>query len=240
MAITLPVSGSYEAVRGLLDQLLELPVFLVVDGIGLQTMSATASPLGRTPAAGAPIRVDLSLSVFVDDQELASGLRRPPATPVSASANRAADTLRQAARSEDPDDIADVLMTQLAALPPLPIDADQLIIDIDQLDEPVEAVAPSRNLFSVVTAPVTAPPPIAFAGAAEMPVPEASFPVRLVGVLKIDGRWHASLTDDVEVFVAAAGDRLSNGVQVIEVGADYVDVEFGDRRTRLTLEGSRP
>ena len=70
--------------------------------------------------------------------------------------------------------------------------------------------------------------------------PEVLLPVRLVGVLRIEGRWHASLTDERDLFVAEAGDRLPNGVEIIEVGADYADVMFDGERTRLSLEGNEP
>ena len=43
LSITLPVAGTYEAVRRLLDELVALPVFLVVDGVGLQAFGAAAA-----------------------------------------------------------------------------------------------------------------------------------------------------------------------------------------------------
>ena len=100
------------------------------------------------------------------------------------------------------------------------------------------AVVRLRNLFAVVLPP---PPPEVVEDPAELLVePEVALPVRLLGVLRFEGRRHASFTDDRDLFVAQAGDRLPNGVEIIEVGADYVDVMFDGERTRLSLEGSNP
>jgi len=240
LGITLPVTGTYEAVRHLLDELLYLPVFLIVDGIGLQAVEQGTVPRPGLGSAGDAVRVDLALSVFVDDDELDAALSTTPPPPirVSAAAAREAENLRRAMVGDDAGELADALMARLAALPPLPVDADSLTIDLQRLDLPPEVVEPSRNLFSIPPPP--APPPAMIDEPLEMTTPEPDVPVRLLGVLLVEGRWHASLTDDVELFVVQAGDRLPNGVHVIEVGADYAELEFNDRRTRLTLEGSRP
>jgi len=238
LVVTVPVAGTYEAVRALLDELLDLPVFLVVDAIALQATGEDSSLRPATPADDS-IRVDLTLSVFLDDDGLAGGARGPaaPVIPVSAAGVRAAETLRQAARSEDPEAIADAILAQLQALPALPVDPASLRIELPPLDAPPEIIAPSRNLFSVVRP--AAPTPTVLEEPVEVAPRQPVMPVRLLGIVLIEGRWHASLTDDVALFVAEAGDRLPNGVQVVEVGADYVELELGDLRARLTLEGSR-
>lgn len=238
VGITLPVAGSYDAVRRLLDELAALPVFLVVDGISLQSIASAAS--GDEPGGGASVRLDLAISVFFDDPELIAATtptaRRGDGERVGA---REAELLRAAASGDDADEIADALLEQLAALPALPVSPESLVVHLERLEVPVSTAAPTRNLFAVVLPPP--PPPAVVEDPEELFVePEAALPVRLLGVLRIEGRWHASFTDDRDLFVAEAGDRLPNGVEIIEVGADYADVMFDGERTRLTLEGSNP
>ncbi len=235
LGITLPVAGPYDAVRRLLDELFALPVFLVVDGISLQSI-AGSTPIDE-PGGGAPIRLDLAISVFLEDPELIAAT-----APTAQLGNRGpggareAELLRAAASSDDADEIADALMEQLAALPALPVAPEFLVVHLERLELPTVTAEPTRNLFAVVLPP---PPP---ASVVEVPdellvEPEVALPVRLLGVLRIEGRWHASLTDDRDLFVAETGDRLPNGVEIIEVGADYADVMFDGERTRLSLEG---
>ena len=238
LGIMLPVAGTYDAVRRLLDELVNLPVFLVVDGISLQSFAgSTATAEARSVA---PVRVDLAISVFLEDPELVAATA--PTTqlgnrgPVGA---RGADLLRAAASGDDADEIADALLEQLAALPALPVSPESLVVHLERLELPTVAAEPTRNLFAVVLPP--RPPPEVVEVAEELFVePEVLLPVRLVGVLRIEGRWHASLTDERDLFVAEAGDRLPNGVEIIEVGADYADVMFDGERTRLSLEGNDP
>lgn len=237
LGIMLPVAGPYDAVRRLLDELIALPVFLVVDGISLQSIAGSTP--NDEPGSGAPVRLDLSISVFLEDPELLAA----PA-PTAPLRNRGsvgaleAELLRAAAGGEDAGEIADALMEQLAALPALPVSPESLVVHLERLELPTVTAAPTRNLFAVVLPP----PP---AEVVEVPEelllePEAVLPVRLLGVLRIEGRWHVSFTDDRDLFVAEAGDRLPNGVEIIEVGADYADVMFDGERTRLSLEGSNP
>jgi hypothetical protein len=240
LGLNFPVTGTYEAVRRLLDELVALPVFLVIDGVGLQTFggSVGAAPPGASAAQTA--RVDLAISVFLDDPELAAAV----STPAAAAPRRAlvspgeTERLRRASRANDPEEIADALLATLAALPELPVDPASLVVNLDGLDAPVVTSEPRRNLFSIVLPP--APAPVGVDEPEALVAPEPILPVRLLGVVRIEGRWHASLTDEVRVFVVEAGDSLPNGVEIIEVGADYAEVTFGSERTRLTLEGTRP
>ena len=104
----LPVAGTYDAVRRLLNELVDLPVFLVVDGISLRSFAdSTATAASRN---GAPVRVDLAISVFLEDPELvaatASTTQLGNRGPVGA---RGADLLRATASGDDADEIADAL-----------------------------------------------------------------------------------------------------------------------------------
>jgi hypothetical protein len=218
LGITFPVSGSYEAVRELLDELVELPVFLVIDGVGLQTFGAQS-------VGGQAVRVDLAISVFLDDRETGSAPTPTPTQPARPVVGpRQIAALQSAVDGGDPSDIADAVIDVLAALPQLPVDPQALVVDLERLDTPVTTSPPSRNLFSIV-----------------LPrAPEPVLPVRLLGVLRIEGRWHASLSDEQHVFVVKAGDNLPNGVQIVSVGKDFVEVTYRDRTTRLNLEGTRP
>lgn len=238
LGIMLPVAGTYDAVRRLLNELVDLPVFLVVDGISLRSFAdSTATAASRN---GAPVRVDLAISVFLEDPELIAAPE--PTTQLGnrgPAGARGVDLLRAAASGDDADEIADALMEQLAALPALPVSPESLVVHLERLELPTVAAEPTRNLFAVVLPP--RPPPEVVEAPEELFVePEVVLPVRLVGVLLIEGRWHASLTDERDLFVAEAGDRLPSGVEIIEVGADYVDLMFDGERTRLSLEGNEP
>ena len=235
LGITLPVAGPYDAVRRLLDELVALPVFLVVDGISLQSIAASAPP--GEPGGGALVRVDLAISVFLEDPELMAATAPPVQLGNRVPGAREAELLRAVASGDDADEIADALMEQLAALPALPVSPESLAVHLERLELPTVTAEPTRNLFAVVLPP----PAEVVEGPEELLVePEVALPVRLLGVLRFEGRRHASFTDDRNLFVAQAGDRLPNGVEIIEVGADYVDVMFDGERTRLSLEGSNP
>lgn len=240
LGINFPVTGTYEAVRHLLDELIALPVFLVIDGVVLQTFAGSANVAPPGASAAQMIRVDLAISVFLDDPGFAASAPPPPPPAPRRPLVSEGETarLRRASRANDPDEIADALLANLAALPELPVDPASLVIDLDKLDTPVVFAAPRRNLFSIVLPP--APAPLIAEEPEVFVAPEPILPVRLLGVLRIEGRWHASVTDEDRVFIVEAGDSLPNGVEIIEVGADYAEVTFGDERTRLTLEGTRP
>jgi hypothetical protein len=233
LGITYPVAGSYPSLRALLDRLTALPVFLVIDGVGLQSFAQ----------GGADVGIDLALSVFLDDTEL-GGAARPvagaaPARPVVSERELA--LLRAALARDDPADIADAALAVLAALPELPVDPAALVVELAALETTPAASTPRRDPFAVVL-----PPPPPAPEVVEQPdvfiAPEPVLPVRLVGVVRIDGRFRASLYDDNDdrLFVVAAGDTIANGVEIIDVGADYAEVSFRDNRTVLRLEGTRP
>ena len=236
VGINVPVVGDYESVRVLLDELVELPVFLVVDGAGLSSI------LGNTAGGfDDKLRVELALSVFMEDAELAASGAQPTGAFAGSQlrGNVTLQDIQAAQRSDfeadaDPEDLADALVARLTALPPLPVDAEALVLRLDKLERTRLIADPTRNLFAIVEPP---PPPLVFEPQAEMVDPEPFLPVRLLGTMRVDGRWHASLADGDDLFVATTGDSLPNGVQVVEVGADYAEVRFGDDITRLILEG---
>lgn len=239
LGINLPVVGSYEAVRAFLDELVALPVFLVIDGVGLQVAVASTAAAEESETGAETVRVELAFSVFVDDPELTASSSAgrvavgSPSRPSRSSVQEA--RLQAAARGDDPEELSEALLDRLASLPPLPVDPEALVLYLDRLDQPVDTAEPQRNLFSVVLPP--APPP-AEEESVEIVEPEPVLPVTLLGVMMIEGRWHASLSDGADLFVAESGDNLPNGVEVLEVGADYADVMFDDKRTRLRLEGN--
>ena len=226
--------------RRLLDELVALPVFLVIDGIGLQTFGGSVVAVPPGASATQAVRVDLAISVFLDDAELAATALTPPmaAPRRPLVSERETERLRRASRANDPEEIADALLENLAALPELPVDPASLVIDLGKLDTPVVLAAPRRNLFSIVLPP--APAPLIVEEPEVFVALEPILPVRLLGVVRIAGRWHASVTDEDRVFIVEGGDSLPNGVQIIEVGPDYAEVTFGNERIRLTLEGTRP
>ena len=239
LGIMLPVTATYVAVRRLLDELVSLPIFLVVDGISLHSIVGSTADERR---GGAPVRVDLAISVFLEDPELITAT-----APTAELGNRRAvgareaELLRTAASGDDADEIADALMEQLAALPALPVSPESLMVHLERLELPTVTAEPTRNLLAVVLPPRPPPPPQVVEVPLELFVePEVVLPVRLVGVSFFEGRWHASLRDDRDLFVVEAGDALSNGVEIVEVGADYADVMFDGERTRLSLEGNEP
>ena len=236
VGISMPVIGDYESVRLLLDELGELPVFLVIDGVGLSTI------LGNMAGGfDDDLRVELALSVFMEDAELAASGGQPTGlfTGPQGRGNVTLQDIQAAQRGEvaadaDPEELADALVERLAALPPLPVDPEALLLRLDKLGRARLIVDPTRNLFAIVEPP---PPPLVFEPPPEMVDPELLLPVRLLGTMRVDGRWHASLIDGDDLFVATTGDSLPNGVQVVEVGADYAELRFDDELTRLILEG---
>ncbi len=236
LVISAPLTGDYQSVRRLLDGLVELPVFLIVEGIGLSAM-----PGGVPGGGGDRLRIELTLSVFMEDLEIpADGLAsfggRGVAAPVTL--RQIEDAAQRVPENADPEDLAEVLVERLAALPPLPVDPSALIVHLDRLEQPASSRAPTRNLFATVEPP---PPPPVARPPVVVPDPEPVIPVELLGVMRVAGVWHASLIDDDgELFVAAAGDSLSIGVQIVEVGADYAEIAFGDEVARLILEGQFP
>jgi len=243
VVVDLPLVGSYHAARAFFDELGALPVFLVIDGVGLQVVGGGVTPV-PSGARGAvdSVRVDLALSVFLDDPELsaaAPGAGAAAAVAPRRSARASADEARllAAASGDDPEELVDALVARLESFPPLTVDPDALVLHLAWLDRPTVTTDPQRNLFSVVLPP--APPPNVGEEPEVFVEPEPLLPVQLLGVARVEGRWHASLlTDSDGLFVAEAGDSLPNGVEVIEVGADYVDVMYADERTRLSLEGN--
>lgn len=235
LGMTFPVTGTYAAVRRLLDELLALPVFLVIDGVGLQSFGASSA------GGGEMLEVDLAVSVFLDDPELASDAFPTPDARPAVPPERAAHVtaLRRAVAGNDPGDIADAVLAGLEALPPLPVEPSSLIVEDDRLAATTARVEPGRNLFSVVLPP--APEPAVPEQQPEtLAEPEPQLPVRLIGLVMVEGRWHASLTDELQVFIVEPGDELDNGVTVVDVGEDYAELSFRDQTTVLRLEGTRP
>ena len=239
LGIRLPVEGTYESVRRLLDELAAIPAFLVIEGVGLSTTEVSqgaAQARSTAPAVRPPLRLELAVSVFLEDPELAAA---PAATAAAEPAPDLQDTVQRAVFSDDPEAAAEALANRLASLPPLPVDPEALVVQLDKLDRSYEPQPPTRNLFSIATPP---PPPVT-----EEPEPEPDeleleqfFPVELLGTIQVEGRWHASFSDGIDVFIGTTGERLTNGVEIVEVGSDYAEVAFGDTRTRLTLEGMKP
>ena len=243
LGINLPVAGHYEAVRGLLDELVALPMFLVIDGIGLQIASGSGATMPGGPNVGETVLVDLAISVFVDDPELAAAAVDPG--PAVAGAPRVTSRtaaqearLLAAAQGDDPEELVEALVARLASLPPLPVDPEDLVLRLDRLDRQIVAAESQRDLFSVVLPP--APTSSAQPELQESLEPEPPLPVQLLGVMSVEGRWHASLRDGVDLFVVEAGDSLPSGVEILEVGTDYVDVLIDGERSRLTLKGTQP
>jgi hypothetical protein len=238
-AFYIPVAGSYRAIRELLDELDELPVFLVIDGIGLRATGGAGPQDSR-----GDVRLELAISVFLPDHqagaELAGAAAPPDVSRGAASiAARAADRLREARRGDDPEELAEAIVARLVSLPPLPVDPEALVVHLEKLEHQPPDSTPRRNLFAIVEPyrpPVESAPPELVEPAALEPM----LPVQLRGVVRIEGRLHASLSDGVALFVVEAGDRLPNGVEILEVGIDYVEVLFRDERTRLSLEGNQP
>jgi hypothetical protein len=238
-AFYIPVAGSYPAIRGLLGELDELPVFLVIDGVGLRAGGAAGPPGSR-----GDVRLELAVSVFLPDPGAGTELpavTAPPAVSRGAAsiAARAAERLREARRGDDPEELAAAIVARLVALPPIPVTPEALVVHLEKLEYQPPDSTPRRNLFAIVE-PYRPPVETAPQDLVELEPLEPLLPVQLRGVVIIEGRLHASLSDGVALFVVKAGDRLPNGVEILEVGADYVEVLFRDERTRLSLEGSQP
>ncbi|MFQ5744616.1 MAG: GspMb/PilO family protein [Acidobacteriota bacterium] len=242
LGIALPVEGSYRAVRRLLDKLTQGDDFLIVQSVAL-----APAPQGSSPEL---LRVDLALSAFLPNPEsLPLGAELAPTSDSRPAADSARGRRTVAASvapaatvaAASPLSVAEALSARLASLPPLPVEPSDYELHLARLQRPTAAaLTTSRNLFAFFR---PAPPPSEERPAAVEEEPEEAEPeiaLRLVGVLQVGGHWYASLSDGDDIYVGAAGTRLTNGFEILEVGADYAEVAAGDLRARLTLEGMGP
>lgn len=242
LGMTVPVRGSYVALRRLIEALTSTPEFLVIRGV---TVSAAGSS-DAAPAGGQGLRVDLSLSAFLADGATGAAepeFLRPPAIdgPRGTAVAGRGETVATSSRSAgeiDPLPRARSLAERLERLPPLEMmSRDALQVELERLQRPVApASEPRRNLFAY-RAPAGPAPAVEAAPEPEPPaVAEPAPTVRLVGILRVDGRWQASLTDGTEIFVGSAGSLLPNGHRIVDIGSEHVEVDTGARRVRLVLE----
>ena len=201
LVINVPVVGDYESVRRLLDGLVGLPVFLIVEGIGLSAVPGSV-PGGE----GDLLRLELAFSVFMEDLEIPTGGLASfggPGVAAPVGEQQIVAGSQGVTEDADPEEFADLLVERLAALPPLPVDPSALVLHLDRLEQTTSSTEPTRNLFAIVEPPL--PPLVALPPFVEVD-PEPVIPVRLLGIMRLDGAWHASLiSDDDELFVATAG-----------------------------------
>lgn len=240
---SLPVRGSYESVRQLVEGITRSQSFLVLERIGV------ASP--DRVRGGSRLEIGVLVSGFLLPEALSSisgevevDLRAGASEGSAAAVSEAANAGGGADRQQRPVAVdtvvatAEALRRELERLPPVPLGPEELDIDTERLRREANAAGPAeRNLFAFAGALARPqrprPEP---AEVAEAVPPEPALPVRLVGIILLDGRRYASLADGDRIFVAAAGSGLDNGVQVLDVGTDFAEVMHAGRQTRLRLE----
>jgi len=267
LGMTVPVRGSYAAVRRLVEGLDATSEFLVIRGVTLAAADAPGSGAG-----GQGLRVDLTMSAFLA-QEGAAGspgaragaerarrsgapafLRSPPGPrgtgETAPRGSRTGETAPRRSRTGettgptgsaaeiDPVERARELVDRLDRLPPLPLGPGAFRVAARRPERPASPPPePGRNLFAYDT-----PAPEPAAGAPPEPEPEPDLveepppPVRLVGIVTVDGRRQASLTDGTDIFVGGVGTLLPNGYRIVDIGNEHVDVDAGERRIHLVLE----
>lgn len=224
LQVSLPVRGDYDSVRGLLERLLEAPVFLVVERIGVAT----------PPGGSGPLQVQLALSAFVegDVEGDVAGAPSPFASPEEPSADAVAGA--------DPTTLAERLRSRLAALPAIPLAPAELQLQLARLDAGIGDARPSqRNLFDFAPAVLAARQRQERARRAPEAMPEVeeepSAPFELRGIVRAEELWATLVDADERVHVVTAGSRLPGNYLVVEVGAVYAWLERRGERFRLSL-----
>ena len=259
LQIDAPVRGSYSSIRRVLHDLLTGPSFMLVERVALSTppqgqaagilqlqLSLTAfidpAYARASELPEDPVVIDTSAEV---NDELTGPSTVNGSTPAALGDGG----------GDNPVDAASALATaqrlrdELAELPTIPVEAGIFDLDLDRLDTLAgasEVLASNRNLFAF-GATVIAQAQRQRAAEAEREsrarddrrrgdsAPSPVMPHTLVGVVRTDGLFYATLVDETQVHVVIAGDLLPDGYRVTEVGMIHAVLEAGGLRTRLSL-----
>ena len=223
LQINLPVRGDYRDLRRFLDELLDGPMFLV-----LERVSASSASQGDVTG---DLQLGLAASVFLDvsgdGSQDAGGDAAGAGEPAAASSRPVAgDPVRQ----------VEQLAGRLRALPPVPLPDEDFDLRLARLDgeTPLPAVS-SRDLFSFVLPRAPTADALARQAAADNFVPPPVLPYDLIGVNRTIEGLLATLVDGDLVLVVREGELLPDGYRVVAIGTMHVTLEAGDVTTRISL-----
>lgn len=217
LQINLPVRGDYRDLRRFLDELLDGPMFVVLERV------SAASP-SSSDVTG-ELQLGLAASVFLDSAPA------PQATESDGAAEGAAMLA-----VDDPVRQADELAARLRALPAVPLAAEKFELRLELLDiEMPTPAASSRDLFSFV---MPRPRPVTDferQAAEDNFVPPPVMPYDLIGVNRTSEGLSATLVDGDLVLVVREGQILPDGYRVAAIGPMQVTLESGDVITTISL-----
>ncbi len=231
LQVNMPVRGDYRDLRRLLDELLDGPMFVV-----LERVSAT-SP-SQNDATGA-LQLGLAVSVFLDPEAAQQSVQGGEVQSAETSDNAEAASGSNpgtATGGGDPVRQADELAARLRGLPPVPLADEELDLRLARLDiERPAPVASSRDLFSFAAARARRIDRTEIDTAEDNFIPEPVLPYDLIGVNRTSAGFLATLVDGDLVLVVREGQVLPDGYLVAAIGAMEVTLEAGDVVTTISL-----
>ena len=222
LQVNLPVRGDYRDLRRFLDELLDGPMFVVLERV-------MASSPSQSDATG-ELQLGLTASVFLDSaastQVAATDTEQLADTAVSGTVPAVGDPVREVSR----------LAATLRGLPTVPLPDEDFDLRLVQLGVEMPApAASSRDLFSFASMR----PRRAEKRARDIPVddfvPEPVLPYDLIGVNRTREGFLATLVDGDLVLVVAEGQLLPDGYLVASISAMEVTLESGAITTTISL-----
>lgn len=228
MQINLPVRGHYRDLRRFLDELLDGPMFVVLERV------SAASP-SSSDVTG-ELQLGLTASVFLDSAPAPQGAGAGDSAGSDAQGSGAQGADAAMLPVGDPVRQADELAARLRALPPVPLAAEEFDLRLARLDVEVPTPAASRrDLFSFAARPARPLADIARQAAEDNFVPPPVLPYDLIGVNRSSEGLSATLVDGDLVLVVHEGQILPDGYRVIAIGVMEVTLESGNVTRTISL-----
>jgi hypothetical protein len=231
LQVGLPVRGDYGDLRRFLDELLDGPMFVVLERIS----AATPSQNDRT----GELMLALNASVFIAPVAGAgAGAADEAETPDIETTEAEASTAPARPTSRNPVAEANRLANRLANLPQIPLGSSDFDLFLERLEEPpLPAAATRRDLFSFALPRATAVPD-RDAVVDEGP-PDPVMPYELIGVNRAEDGLSATLVDGSLVLVVREGQILPDGYRVARISPMEVTLEAGLETNVLSLRAKR-
>jgi len=221
LQINLPVRGDYRELRRLLDELLDGPMFVVLERV-------SASSPSQNDVTG-ELQLGLAASVFLDSEAAARGAE---AAVPDADAQFAAAIVPAGGAVSQVEELAE----RLRALPPVPLPDEDFDLRLAPLDAEVPPpAASSRDLFSFVAPRARSVADFEREAALDNFVPEPVLPYHLIGVNRTSEGLFATLVDGDLVLVVREGQILPDGYRVATIGLMEVTLESGDLTSTMSL-----
>jgi hypothetical protein len=227
LQINLPVRGNYRDLRRLLDELLDGPMFVVLERISASTPSQSDRTGDLMMALAASVFLDPNATEPVD----ASSANE---TPSDSAGNRAPTSTGDPVTAQ----AIDALATRLRGLPMIPLADHEFDLTLARLDETSDGATPTRrDLFSFaeIRALVARRNERANEPVEDLFVPEPVMPYDLIGVNRTNTGLLATLVDGPLVLVVREGQILPDGYRVKAIKLMSVILEAGDIATTIRL-----